>query len=212
MPINLASYKLSDLLNPRFRRRVKYLLLRPLGYQSHQWGRIEYNQDWKNYLSNLDYKNLNAFEISPGERTTWRDFGFKSYTSRQYPEYDVCKQTLDKSFDIIIADNVFEHVEKPYSAGKNVYSMLNPGGIFLIVTPFLIKLHGGGADYTRWTPKGLVGFLEECNFKCKNIAVKSWGNRSCVRANLKYWAPYGWHRSMKNEGNYPVNVWAYAKK
>ena len=38
--------------------------------------------------------------------------------------------------------------------------MLNDNGVFLIVTPFLIKIHGHPHDFTRWTPEGLQAFLD----------------------------------------------------
>ena len=41
----------------------------------------------------------------------------------QHPE-----QTLDRRFDLIIAEQVLEHVQWPYRAVKNIRAMLNPGG------------------------------------------------------------------------------------
>ena len=59
------------------------------------------------------------------------NFKFKSFTSFNYPDFDICKNIdLEKKFDFIIADNVWEHLKYPYKATKNVHDLLNPGGYF----------------------------------------------------------------------------------
>ena len=40
-----------------------------------------------------------------------------------------------KKYDLIIADNVWEHLKYPYKATKNVFDMLKRW-IFLVITPF----------------------------------------------------------------------------
>lgn len=50
-------------------------------------------------------------------------------------------QPLDLTFDVVIAEQVFEHLQDPYSAARNVWRMLKEDGIFLIATPFLIRIH-----------------------------------------------------------------------
>ena len=55
--------------------------------------------------------------------------------------------------------------------------MLRDDGLFLIATPFMIKIHGHPQDYTRWTPDGLRAFLEDCDFVAE---VHAWGNRKAV--------------------------------
>ena len=64
-----------------------------------------------------------------------------------------------ESFDLIIAEQVFEHLKWPYRAAKNVYRMLRPGGSFLITTPFLVRCHEMPDDCTRWTDTELKNFL-----------------------------------------------------
>ena len=53
-----------------------------------------------------------------------------------FPEFDICSDSINKKFDLIIADNVWEHLKYPYRASKNVQKMLKPNGIFLIIVPF----------------------------------------------------------------------------
>jgi len=160
--------------------------------------------------------NLNTLEIS-AER--WKDFGFKSYQSTSYQEYDICESVLDERFDLIVAEHVFEHLLRPYHAGRNIYQMLEEGGHFLISTPFLVKIHQGhegvdDSDYTRWTKTGMKYFLAECGFPLENIKTWSWGNRACIKANFESWVMHKGplFQSMVNEPEFPIVVWAIAKK
>ena len=63
--------------------------------------------------------------------------------------------------------------------------MLQPGGHFLIVTPFLYKVHPNPYDCTRWTETGMRYFLAECGFPLDPITTGSWGNRACLEATLR---------------------------
>ena len=81
--------------------------------------------------------------------------------------------------------------------------------------PFLIRVHNVPIDCSRWTEDGLKYHLEECGFKIKNIFTNSWGNKKCVISNLRKddtWSRVWFHRDLKNEKNFPVQVWAIAKK
>ena len=187
-------------------------ILSATGYQFEFLDRIELYKSWEEYLSALPTESMMVLEISPQENSRWKSYGFRSYEHTVYPEFDICEETLDKSFDLIIADNVFEHVAKPYSAAKNVRSMLNSGGVFLMATPFLMRVHGAPDDYTRWTESGLRMFLEEAGFRPEMISVHSWGNRKAVKASFDEFPRFGWRRDMRNEPEFPVMIWAMAKK
>ena len=156
---------------------------------------------------------MRALEIS-GDK--WATFGFAEYLSVDYPEYDVCAGVYEReAFDVIIAEQVFEHVLRPYRAVKNVWAMLRPGGHFLISTPFLIRRHDVPVDCSRWTELGLKHLLAEGGFSLNNIHTDSWGNRACVRAGLQVpgyavWLP--WLHPLHNEPEFPVVVWALATK
>ena len=155
-------------------------------------------------------EKLDVLEISAGN--VWQPLGFKSFTEANFPEFDVCSMVLPNQFDLVIADQVFEHLLWPYRAGKNVYEMTKPGGYFLVTTPFLIKLHQVPVDCSRWTELGLKQLLAECGFPIEGIRTGSWGNRACVKANFDTWARRGWFKSLANEPDFPVSVWAIAKK
>lgn len=181
------------------------------GARDIQWARVVMDQVTKAHVQELPYRSLTALEIS-GEK--WKDFGFASYRAAHYPEYDICNGPLeDDAFDLIIIEQVLEHVFWPFRAVRNAYKMLRPGGTLLITTPFLLRVHNYPVDCSRWTPLGLKYLLAEANFTPDNVQVGSWGNRACVKANFKGWPSWiPWLHSLKNEPEYPVVVWAFAKK
>src|SRR4029078_9812038 len=112
-----------------------------LGLQTNeynQWGRIVMNQETDRLIRGLDWRNASALEIS-GQK--WKSFGFHTYRSVGFPDFDLCEDALNEKFDIIIAEQVFEHLLWPYRAARNVFQMLDPEGSLLVTTPFLVKVH-----------------------------------------------------------------------
>lgn len=168
------------------------------------------NRRTRELIEGLQPGSFSVLEIS-GE--AWGQLGiFEEYKSAKYPDYDVCKSALPETFDLIIAEQVFEHLLWPYRAGKNVHRMLNPEGYFLVTTPFLIRIHDHPVDCCRWTETGIKYLLAECGFPLETIKTGSWGNRACVRANFRRWARYKSRiHPLHNEPNFPVVVWALAK-
>lgn len=183
-----------------------------MGNECEQWIRIVMNQETKKLVESINPLELDVLEVSGKQ---WQDFSFHSYKSLSYPDLDICSQKLDETFDLVIAEQVFEHLLWPYRAGRNIYEMVKPGGYFLITVPFLIRVHHCPVDCTRWTETGLKYFLAECGFPLEHIQTGSWGNRQCLSSHAKngiceYYVKY-WH-SLKNEELYPASIWALAKK
>ena len=175
------------------------------------WARVVLNRETHVLVSGLSPADLDTLEISGdswGARVT-----FRSYRSVDYPAFDICESTLDQTFDLIIAEQVFEHLLSPHKAGRNVHEMLRLGGYFLLTTPFLLRVHNYPVDCSRWTETGLTHLLAECGFAMEHIHTGSWGNRACVRANLSDWVFYRPRlHSLKNQPEFPVVVWALAQK
>ena len=179
-------------------------------YAGPQWARVVMDKETRRLVYSLMPRELSALEIS-GEG--WKAFPFRNYKSVHFPEYDVSNSALNETFDIIIAEQVFEHLIWPYRAARNVFAMLNPGGALLITTPFLVRVHNHPTDCSRWTEVGIKYLLAEAGFDIDRITTGSWGNRSCIRANWRRWAVYRpWLHSLKNEPPYPIVVWALARK
>jgi SAM-dependent methyltransferase len=192
-------------------RGWRRLLRRALGARETHWVRVVMNRETERFVRSLDRAQLDAIELS-GER--WQEFGFASYRSVGLPDYDVCDGPLEKAaFDLIIAEQVLEHVLRPHRAVRHVWEMLRPGGTFVATTPFLLRVHDHPVDCSRWTELGLKHLLAEGGFRLGDIATGSWGNRAAVRANLGEWREWiPWLHSLRNEPDYPVVVWAFARK
>jgi len=72
-------------------------------------------------------------------------------------------------------------------------------------------VHNVPIDCNRWTELGLSYLLQEGGFAQDDIQTASWGNRACVRANFRRWRKRGFG-SLRNEPDFPVMVWAFARK
>jgi SAM-dependent methyltransferase len=185
-----------------------------IGYDLTHLTRKVYWEDCRQKIEAMNPASLDVLEISAG--ATWRDIPFRSYRSLDYPEHDICSEpsdpALDGKFDLIIADQVFEHLLWPYRAGRNVYKMLRPGGYFMAMAPFLIRIHEVPYDCSRWTETGMKYFLAECGFDLDAIQTASWGNASALKASLVTWGRVGWRRKLPNDPRFPITVWAVARK
>ncbi|NYH96924.1 class I SAM-dependent methyltransferase [Novosphingobium marinum] len=159
-------------------------------------------------LDAMPCAELDCLEVAAGWK--WRQRDWKSFTEMNWPDHDICKDVLDRQFDIVIADNVWEHLLHPYRATRNVLAMLKPGGLFINITPFMIRHHPIPTDCTRWTELGMRHFLEDAGFDADRIETGSWGNADAVKANFHKWARTGWRRRLPNDPDFPVTVWAFA--
>jgi SAM-dependent methyltransferase len=172
------------------------------------WCRIVMNRATTSHVEALDPGSLDVLEISG---SAWSDFGFRTYEAVDYPAFDISRERTGRSYDLIIAEQVFEHLRYPADAARNVLGMLRVGGTFVITTPFLIRVHPSPLDLWRWTADGLHAFLEDAGFD--EVKAASWGNRDCVSGNFDDWPYYdAEEHSLESEADFPVVVWAIAKK
>lgn len=87
------------------------------------WCRVVMNRETRRIVKSLQPEGLNVLEISGN---SWGNSeSFKCYKSLKYPDFDSCDSCLDKIFDLIITEQIFEHLFWLYRAGKNIYKMLN---------------------------------------------------------------------------------------
>jgi hypothetical protein len=205
----------------RFRRRLEADrgrvrlvkgALRFIGFEPLHLVRVVSYQKSGEWITELAPQTLDVLEIGSGEYWLSK-FSFKSYTTFNYPDHDICHERLDRQFDLVIADNVFEHLAFPARAASNVFSMIRPGGWFMNITPFLIRVHDVPIDCTRWTETGMRFFLSEAGFDPATMRSGSWGNRKAVVANLKRLGTRAaWSRNLMNEPQFPAVVWVMAQR
>jgi hypothetical protein len=173
-----------------------------------QWCRLIMNRDIHELIEGLPPENFDAIEISGRLRGA---YPWRSYTRTEFPEFDLCgPPPSHEAHSFVICEQVLEHTVDPWQAARSLYQICRPGGLVLVNTPFLIRIHDAPVDHWRFTPDGLRVLLTGAGFDV--IWVRSWGNRSCVRANLRVWARYRrWH-SLRNEDRFPLVVWALARR
>lgn len=178
---------------------------------SQHWCRVVMDAETKRLVEALNPATLKVLEISGDGWASSMKFG--SYRSVNFPDFDICRDTTGEQYDLIIAEQVFEHLPWPAQAAKNVLAMLKDDGAFLVTLPFLIRYHGCPDDYCRWTEGGIRNFLVECGFPVEGMVTGSWGNMACLKANLVKWTRFRpWLHSLKNDPTYPLSVWVLARK
>jgi SAM-dependent methyltransferase len=177
------------------------------------WCRVVMNRECDALIDALDTGSRTCLEIS-GQSSRWANRQWASYAATAYPEYDVCDKPLPGEWDVVIAEQVLEHLADPQKALDNIYAMLRSGGVALITTPFLIKFHAFPKDYSRWTEDGMREELKRSKFS--QVTVGSWGNRECLLADMtndENWTYYRARRhSLRNDPRFPIVVWAFAQK
>jgi SAM-dependent methyltransferase len=175
-----------------------------------QWQRTVLNRAVDRHLRSLDPPQRDAVEISGDAQAghPWR-----SFTSLNFPEFDLCAPlTVTRRFDVVICEQVIEHVADPWAAARNLRGLSSPGGRVIVSTPFLIRIHElpmfEMRDYWRFAPRGLRQLLEGAGLIVD--IVESWGNRRCITANFDRWPAQRRRQSLRNEPDLPVQVWAFA--
>jgi SAM-dependent methyltransferase len=180
------------------------------------YNRIVYQREAKKIFGALNTAEMSCGEISGKFGTR---FGFKSFEAFHYPEHDICldaprdEKGKVRKFDMMIADQVWEHLDRPYAATKHVHEMLNPGGYFYVCVPFYVRYHKYPVDCSRWSARGLKNLLIECGFPEENIQSDQWGNLTCARKECgPRFARWREGDSLDNDENFPIVAWALGRK
>ncbi len=172
----------------------------------------------RRWFEEIDVSRMDAAEVSGkhGER-----YAFKSYERFRYPKHDICAGPYTagdgsvRQFDIVLANQVWEHLDRPYVATRHVHEMLRPGGYFWVAVPFFIPYHAAPVDCSRWSARGLKNLLIEAGFEADKVRAKQWGNRHAALRNMgEEWPPvYKPDRDdLSNDPDFPILSWALAQK
>ncbi|MGR3607285.1 MAG: class I SAM-dependent methyltransferase [Sulfitobacter sp.] len=75
-----------------------------------------------------------------------------------------CPHIGDASFDFIFSLDVFEHIDRPWLAAKEIQRLLKPGGVTVHSTLFSWRYHPCPIDYWRYSAEGLKSLFDglEC--------------------------------------------------
>jgi SAM-dependent methyltransferase len=165
------------------------------------------------FLRSLQPSRLDAVEVSGTGRS---GLGWKSYTALAYPEFDLLSPGEPGTFDVVICEQVLEHVEDPFLAARTLAAMCRPGGHVVVSVPFMLRIHDHPGDFWRFTEPGLIRVLTNAGLDV--VGSGSWGNRWCVMANFDRWVGperarrlLG-SRAFRNEPTLPMVVWAFGRR
>lgn len=70
----------------------------------------------------------------------------------------------DNSVDLIVTQEVLEHVPDPFQAMREIHRVLKPGGSAYVQLPFIIGYHPCPQDYWRFTEHGIRQLAEQAGF------------------------------------------------
>jgi SAM-dependent methyltransferase len=97
----------------------------------------------------------------------------------RYPSTDVVAVSeqlpfRDAAFDGVLSLHVLEHVRNPFVCAAELMRILKPGGKFLVVTPYIVQVHGFPYHFFNPTADGLralfADFATDCEISVPPIA------------------------------------------
>jgi len=77
----------------------------------------------------------------------------------------------DEVFDLVLSQEVLEHVRDPFQAMSEMKRVLKKGGILYCQVPFIIGYHPGPTDFWRFTREGIQEMIEKAGFTCLEVKV-----------------------------------------
>jgi SAM-dependent methyltransferase len=166
------------------------------------------NADAEREFEALTPSTLSVAEISGAN---WEHLPWASRTQLDFPDFDLCAPPSDMPgpFDLVICEQVLEHVLDPLAAVRTLRCLCKPDGYVYVATPFLVRLHDHPGDYWRFTPDGLRHLLTSQGLDL--VWVRSWGNRRVIAANFDRWVSRFPWQTLRDEPHLPAVVWALAR-
>lgn len=140
------------------------------------------------------------------------------FTATQYPQIDIMDLSRfpNASFDIVVTDQVLEHISDPFLANKQIYRILKKGGLVINTSCAFNPIHDP-PDYFRFTKDG---FREIHRNFHKIHLLESWGNRWAIARfsafgvksfDVRKW-PWEKLFATNNDEKWPWSVWCIAQK
>ncbi len=167
------------------------------------WLRIPmYNSIYSVLLKSLGpefFRGKVAIEIGGSEGTIakmLRLLGATVQVAPDYPRVDVENLPYrPESCDIIVLDQILEHLRHPWIAVEQVRRVLKKSGLCICTSVFIYPIHHGGnyGDYYRFSPDGFKAIFEDF----KIISSDGWGNAEILRLTYN-------HSDRGPEGTNPI--------
>jgi SAM-dependent methyltransferase len=121
------------------------------------------------------------------------------------------------SFDMVLSDQVLEHVEDPWGAVRESFRVVRPGGVVVHTTCFLNPVHADPVDFWRFTPEALRLLCAPHHVE----VAAGWGNRAALvlvlfgRRRLPIGPVLGSlavRLARRSDPRCPLVVWVVARK
>jgi SAM-dependent methyltransferase len=95
-------------------------------------------------------------------------------------------QDWDNRFNAAVAVAVFEHLERPWIAAKEVARVLKPGGFCYVSTHQTFPLHGYPSDFFRFSKEALALIFRDADMHVSECAYE---HRAKITAPAEFIAP-----------------------
>jgi SAM-dependent methyltransferase len=77
----------------------------------------------------------------------------------------------DEAFDLVMSQEVVEHVHDPFETLREMRRVLSPGGTLYLQVPFTIGYHPGPTDFWRFTREGILQMVRQAGFECHEVTL-----------------------------------------
>ena len=77
----------------------------------------------------------------------------------------------ENCLNLVVAQEVLEHIADPFAMVKEVYRVLTPGGIFYCQVPFQIGFHPGPHDYWRFSRDALEYLFQNDHWYIQELDI-----------------------------------------
>ena len=97
----------------------------------------------------------------------------------------------DDSLEVVVSQEVFEHLSDPRAALSEAARVLRPGGHLYLQVPFVIGYHPGPTDFWRFTKEGICAMTAEVGLEVieQDIAVGT--GTGMYRVAVEFGAAFG---------------------
>src|SRR5579875_752828 len=113
-------------LGHRLRARRDRWLFPEATSGTEQWQRVTLNEAVRAHIASIGPERLTAAEISGDAQAA---HPWKAFTSLNFPDFDLCAPLAGQGpFDVVICEQVLEHVVDPCAAARNLHGLCAPGG------------------------------------------------------------------------------------
>jgi SAM-dependent methyltransferase len=189
-----------------------------------------FNYNWGNYdfprncciLDFIEWINKHNITIENLGYTcnTDPELEFISPVNKQllpYPEYDLhtISTHFKDEFDFFLFNQTIEHLYDPFTAIKQIYDIVKPGGYVFTSVPTLNIPHSTPIHFNGYTPMGLAMLFKTAKFEV--IEIGQWGNFEYIN---HLWKSHVWpgydklqdNNIITNEVENVCQCWILAKK